>query len=53
MTKRTVELFIEIGLEIVEWISIILREKRKGGNKDNDTEEKSKDERKSRKRSRP
>jgi len=41
MTKRTVELIIEIGLEVVEWISIILTEKRKGGNKDNDSEEKS------------
>jgi hypothetical protein len=28
MTKRTVDLIIRIGIEIVEWISIILKEKR-------------------------
>ena len=32
MTKRTVDLIIRIGIEIVEWISIILKEKR--GNND-------------------
>ena len=29
MTKRTVDLIIRIGIEIVEWISIILKEERK------------------------
>ena len=29
MTKRTVDLIIRIGIEIVEWISIILREERR------------------------
>jgi hypothetical protein len=47
MTKRTVDLIIEIGLEIVEWISIILKEKRKGGDKDNDSKENSKNKRQS------
>jgi hypothetical protein len=28
MTRRTVDLIIRIGIEIVEWISIILKEKR-------------------------
>lgn len=28
MTKRTVDLIIRNGIEIVEWISIILKEKR-------------------------
>ena len=28
MTKRTVDMIIRIGIEIVEWISIILKEKR-------------------------
>ncbi len=28
MTKRTVDLIIRVGIEIVEWISIILKEKR-------------------------
>ena len=28
MTKRTIDLIIRIGIEIVEWISIILKEKR-------------------------
>ena len=28
MTKRTVDLIIRIGIEIAEWISIILKEKR-------------------------
>ena len=35
MTKRTVDLIIRIGIEIVEWISIILEEKR--GTKNNDS----------------
>jgi hypothetical protein len=35
MTKRTVDLIIRIGIEIVEWISIILKEKR--GTKNNDS----------------
>ncbi len=29
MTKRTVDLIIRIGIEIVEWISTILKEKRR------------------------
>ena len=28
MTQRTIDLIIRIGIEIVEWISIILKEKR-------------------------
>ena len=28
MTRRTVDLIIRIGIEIAEWISIILKEKR-------------------------
>ena len=43
MTKRTIDLIIRIGIEIVEWISIILKEKR--GN--NDSKRNSKKKRKS------
>ena len=39
MTKRTVDLIIRIGIEIVEWISIILKEKR-GNNDSNRNSEK-------------
>jgi len=39
MTKRTVDLIIRIGIEIVEWISIILIEKR-GNNDSNRNSEK-------------
>ena len=37
MTKRTVELIVRAAIEVAEWISIILKEQRKGGNKDNDS----------------
>lgn len=29
MTKRTVDLIIRIGIEIAEWLSIILKEKKR------------------------
>ena len=29
MTKRTIDLIVRIGIEIAEWISIILKEKRR------------------------
>jgi hypothetical protein len=45
MTKRTIDMIIRIGLEIVEWMSIILKEKRRE-TKQNDG--KSKKERESR-----
>jgi hypothetical protein len=45
MTKRTVDLIIRIGIEIVEWISIILKEKR--GTKNNDSYRNSEEKRKS------
>ena len=35
MTKRTVDLIIRIAIEVVDWLNIILKEKRKGGNKNN------------------
>ena len=46
MTKRTVDLIIRIAIEVVDWLNLILKEERKGGNKNNDS--KSKKERKSR-----
>lgn len=42
MTKRTIDMIIRIGIEVVEWISLILKEKRKGGNKNNDSKSKKK-----------
>jgi len=29
MSKRTIDLIVRIGIEIVDWISIILKEKRR------------------------
>ena len=29
MTKRTIDMIIRIGIEVVEWVSIILKEKRR------------------------
>ena len=37
MTRRTVELIIRAAIEVAEWISIIIKEHRKGGNKNNDS----------------
>ena len=34
MTRRTVDLIIRIGIEIVDWLSIILKEKREAKNND-------------------
>ena len=34
MTKRTVDLIIRIGIEIVDWLSIILKEKKEAKNND-------------------
>ena len=45
MTRRTVDLIIRIGIKIVEWLSIILKEKR--GNKTNDGKGNSKEKRES------
>ncbi len=42
MTKRTVDLIIRIAIEVVDWLNLILKEKRKGGNKDNDGKRNSK-----------
>jgi len=39
MTKRNVDLIVRIGIETVEWISIILKEKR-GNNDSNRNSEK-------------
>jgi len=35
MTKKTVEALIKIGVEVVEWVSIVLKDKMKG-KEDND-----------------
>ncbi len=45
MKKRTVELIIAIGLELLDWLSIILSEKRRS--KTNDSERASKEKRQS------
>lgn len=34
MTQRTIDLLVRIGIEIVEWINIILKEKRRPDNHD-------------------
>lgn len=34
MTKRTIDLLVRIGIEIVDWINIILKEKRRPDNND-------------------
>ena len=47
MTKRTVDLIIRVAMEIVNWLTIILKEKRNGGDKNNDSKGNSKEERKS------
>ena len=47
MTKRTVDLIIRVAIEVVDWLNLILKEKRKGGNKDNDSKRNSKKERES------
>ena len=44
MTRRTVDLIVKIAIEIVDWLNIILKEKRRSENNDS----KSKKERKSR-----
>gem|GEM_PF-1521537 len=40
MTKRTVDLIIRIGIEIVEWISTILKEKRRNNDSKRNPEKK-------------
>jgi len=30
LTKKTLDLLIKLGIEVAEWISFILREKKKG-----------------------
>ena len=47
MTKRTVDLIIRVAMEIVNWLTIILKEKHNGGDKNNDSKGNSKEERKS------
>lgn len=34
MTKRTTDLLIKIAIEIVDWINILLKEKRRKGKND-------------------
>ena len=34
MTQRTIDLFIRIGIEIIDWINIILKEKRRNNDGD-------------------
>jgi hypothetical protein len=47
MTKRTIDMIIRIGIEVVEWVSIILKEKRRE-TKQNDGKGNSKKKQKSR-----
>ena len=34
MTQRTIDLLVRIGIEIVDWINIILKDKRRPNNND-------------------
>ena len=34
MTQRTIDLLVRIGIEIVDWINILLKEKRGNGKND-------------------
>jgi hypothetical protein len=34
MTQRTIDLFVKVAIEIVEWINILLKEKRRPDNHD-------------------
>ena len=36
MTKRTIELIMRVAIEIVDWLKIILTEKQKGRNSNDD-----------------
>jgi len=44
LTKKTLDLLTRLGVEIVEWISIILKENRSGKNKKKDSKNKKKSE---------
>ena len=40
MTKRTIDMIIRIGIELAEWISIILKEKRRQKSDDSKSKKK-------------
>ena len=42
MTQRTIDLLINIGIEIVDWINIILKEKRRPDKNDRNRASKTK-----------
>ena len=42
MTQRTIDLFVKIAIEIVDWINILLKEKRRPDNNDRNRTSKTK-----------